>query len=116
MRVRCEAVRYLPTGTLPGVVEVYLTDASGFRWQLVEKTVMFIEFEALEAPDRTFPMEVSIPCRLAMVTRDETVAIDIPQVGDGRVYEVDRAALLADVADAPLPRQRQRHSGDIPAR
>jgi hypothetical protein len=101
MRVRCTAERYLPTGTLPGLVEAYLTDASGFRWQIVEKTVVFDQFDALEADDRVFPMEVTLPCRIDIDEPGPTVTIDIPDVGEGRVYSVPRNSLVSDEPVTP---------------
>jgi hypothetical protein len=96
MRVRCTAVRYLPTGTLPGVVEAYLTDASGFRWQLVEKTALFDQFDALESPDLVLPMDVTIRCRIDSDQSGPTVTIDILDIGDGRTYSVARSSLIPD--------------------
>jgi len=44
------------------MVEAYLTDCSGFGWQIVEKTVRFFEYESLELSNKpALPMDVSIP-------------------------------------------------------
>jgi hypothetical protein len=95
VRVVLEAVRYLETGTLPGFIEAYLTDASGFRWQIVDKSTMFHEYDSLESRHATFPMEASLPCEIVLDHGGPTVSIVL--TGDvfdtGRPYKVDRLTL-----------------------
>ena len=87
MRVALEAVQYLGNPQ-PGVVEAYLTDARGFRWQVVEKTVMFHEWSELNA-ETTFPRTVSLECRISSDHGGPTISIWLPEVSD-RTYEVPR--------------------------
>ena len=95
MRVRCVAVRVL-RDSFPALVEAYLTDASGFDWQLVDKTVMFHEFDALEDPLCVLPMDVTLDCRVAMPDEGgDVVTIWLPDVSD-RVYAVPRSSTLPD--------------------
>ncbi|MEP7359946.1 MAG: hypothetical protein ABI744_00070 [Chloroflexota bacterium] len=84
MQVRCEAVRYF-RDPQPGLVEAYLTDVEGFRWQLVDKTVMF---EPVIDGSTTLPTDVWVNCRA--VSEDEsTVHVALPGMSD-RIHVVSR--------------------------
>lgn len=95
MRVRCVAVRVL-RDDFPALVEARLTDASGFDWQLVDKTVTFREYETLEDPSCVLPIEVTLACEVALPDEGgEALTIWLPGVSD-RVYKVPRSSILVD--------------------
>jgi hypothetical protein len=86
VRVRCQAVRSFAEPQ-PGVIEAYLTDSDGFRWQIVEKTVVFHEWRLFGVEPPSLPMPVSVECRIVADHGGHAVSIVLPGVRD-RVYEV----------------------------
>jgi len=93
MRVRCRAVRYFDD-PFPGVVEAYLTDCSGFDWQIVDKAPLFAEFAELDR-NTAMPRDVTIDCRVVTDDGQPCVTVAIPHVSD-RAYSVPRSALISD--------------------
>ena len=91
-RIQLEAVRWLEEPQ-PGVIEAYLTDASGFRWQIVEKSVMFDEWDELSGRS-AMPRLVTIRCEIVRDQGDGNVMISLPEAMTDRVYEVDRGSLI----------------------
>ena len=65
MRVRCEAVRWI-SEPQPGVIKASLTDSDGFRWQIVEKTGAFHEWEVFGFEPAPLPMQVSVERRIVV--------------------------------------------------
>lgn len=92
MRIRCQAVRYFAEPQ-PGVIEAYLTDLTGFRWQIVEKTVVFHEWALFDSEPPPLPIDVSVDCTIVADDGKQGVWITIPALGD-RVYSVDRGDII----------------------
>lgn len=61
------------------MIEAYLRDASGFRWQIVEKTVMFHEWASLTTGPANLPLEVSLDCRIEIDRGEPTVIISLEE-------------------------------------
>ncbi len=92
-RVLCRAVRYL-RDPQPGMIEAYLTDATGFEWQIVDKAVMFAEWREFMPGAPLLPMDVTLACTILEDEGEDRVRIFLPDVSD-RVYVVRRELIVA---------------------
>ena len=94
MRVQLRAVRFVGEPQ-DGFIEAYLTDSTGFDWQIVDKVEVFSEYSALLDADRALPMAVTLNCFAVRDDGGDTVDIALPGVSD-RVFGVLRESLLLD--------------------
>ena len=94
-----EAVPYFDDPQ-PGIVEAYLTDSDGFRWQIVEKTVLFEEWRLLGPTTVLGP--VSIECRVVLDRGGPCVLIDLPDCATMRTYTVERGELIDDGSESGI--------------
>ena len=95
LAIRCKAVAY-SWDPQPGMIEVYITDADGHEQRLVEKTVMFYEYESFLPPGPPpLPMDVTRPCYIVSDLGGGRVRIALSQTPDD-TYEVLRDSLIVD--------------------
>ena len=92
LALRGRAVRF-SWDPQPGVIEVEFEDADGIQRRLIDKTVMFYEYDAFVPPGPPpLPVDVTRPCYIVADLGGGRVRIALSQ--DGEEFEVMRDTLI----------------------